>query len=378
VTGPVQHRPLSEAWANPYVRVAAYLGAAVIVAWLASSLLPALQPFFVIAVTGFGIAWLFDPAVTRLQRWRIPRFVGTLIVYLFLGMAVVLLVLIVAGLAAQAAQLTRLLPDITGAVEDAVLWVQELVRRFLERDLLRPYLDEILTSLTRALEDLAENLSRALGDIVRQAGAIFLAIVDVAAVAVQVVLGVLAGVYLLYDFPRITANMLRLFPVVAQPTIAQFAGDLNRVVGGYIRGQVAIGVIMFLLSWGGFSILGVPLAFTLALVFGALNFIPYLGNLLTFTPALILTIATTGWLAGAGVLALSAVLGLIESQILVPLIHGRFVNLHPVTILLALAMFASAFGLLGALLAVPAIALIKVLLDRYWLTSRLYKGEQSL
>lgn len=378
MTAPVPRRPLSEAWANPYVRLAAYVGAAVVAAWLAAALLPLLRPFLVIAATGFGIAWLFDPVVTRLQRWRFPRFVGTLIVYLFLSLAMVLLVLIVAGLAAQAAELTRLLPDITGAVEDAVLWLQELVRRFLERDALRPYLDQVLASLTQGLEDLAANLSRALGDIVRQAGAIILAIVDVAAVAVQVVLGILAGVYLLYDFPRITTSMLRVFPVRAQPTIGQFAGDLNRVVGRYVRGQVAIGVIMFLLAWGGFSILGVPLAFTLALVFGALNFIPYLGNLLTFGPALILAIATAGWLAGAGVLALSTVLGLIESQILVPLIHGRFVNLHPVTILLALAMFASAFGILGALLAVPAIALIKVLLDRYWLTSRLYKGDQPL
>ena len=375
MTGPDRHRPLGEVWGNPYVRAATYLAAAAAVALLATWLVPRLQAFFVIGVIGFGIAWLFDPVVTRLQRWRVPRFVGTLLVYLLLGLAAVLLVLIVAGLAAQAAELTRLVPDIAGAVEDAVIWLQEQFRRLSERDALRPYLEQIVASLSGSLQELAADLSRVLGDVVRRAGAVFAVLADFATITLQVVLGVLAGVYLLYDYPRIAANLLRILPVKTQPAIADLAGDVNRAVGGYIRGQIAISIVLFLLAWGGLAILGVPLAFTIALAFGALNFIPYLGNLVTVTPALILAVATTGWLGGVGVLALFSILGLIEAQILGPLILGRFVNLHPVTILLALALFGSAFGLLGAVLAVPVSALIKVLLAKHWLPSRFYKGE---
>jgi len=141
----------------------------------------------------------------------------------------------------------------------------------------------------------------------------------------------------------------------------------REVIGSSIRigwtafSQYSIGVLLVALSNAivvtiALLLLGVPLAIPLGVIvfFGA--FIPYIGAPVAMFLAAFVALVTDGPLAGAIVVALIFIIGQIEGNVLQPLIMGRSVNLHPVSIVLVTAIFAAYFGLLGALVGVPITA----------------------
>jgi len=143
----------------------------------------------------------------------------------------------------------------------------------------------------------------------------------------------------------------------------------REVIGSSIRigwvafSQYSIGVLLVALSNAivvtiALLILGVPLAIPLGVIvfFGA--FIPYIGAPVAMFLAAFVALVTDGLLAGAIVVILIFAIGQLEGNVLQPLIMGKSVNLHPVSIVLVTAIFAAYFGLLGALIGVPITASI--------------------
>lgn len=143
----------------------------------------------------------------------------------------------------------------------------------------------------------------------------------------------------------------------------------REVIGGSIRigwgafSQYSIGVLLVAMSNAivvtiALLLLGVPLAIPLGVIvfFGA--FIPYIGAPVAMFLAAFVALVTDGLLAGAIVVVLIFVIGQIEGNLLQPLIMGKSVNLHPVSIVLVTAVSAAYFGLLGALVGVPIAASI--------------------
>ncbi|MFM8352912.1 MAG: AI-2E family transporter [Actinomycetales bacterium] len=152
--------------------------------------------------------------------------------------------------------------------------------------------------------------------------------------------------------------------------LVQWMPARNReVIGGSIRigwtafSQYSIGVLLVAMSNAivvtiALLLLGVPLAIPLGVIvfFGA--FIPYIGAPVAMFLAAFVAFVTDGVLAGVIVIALIFVIGQLEGNVLQPLIMGKSVNLHPVSIVLVTAIFAAYFGLLGALIGVPVTASI--------------------
>ncbi|MFM7148136.1 MAG: AI-2E family transporter, partial [Actinomycetales bacterium] len=152
--------------------------------------------------------------------------------------------------------------------------------------------------------------------------------------------------------------------------LVQWMPARNReVIGGSVRigwtafSQYSIGVLLVAMSNAivvtiALLLLGVPLAIPLGVIvfFGA--FIPYIGAPVAMFLAAFVAFVTDGVLAGVIVIALIFVIGQLEGNVLQPLIMGKSVNLHPVSIVLVTAIFAAYFGLLGALIGVPVTASI--------------------
>src|SRR5690606_13828212 len=114
-------------------------------------------------------------------------------------------------------------------------------------------------------------------------------------------------------------------------------------------------------------ILGVPLATAIAFVAAVFNLIPYLGPIIGVIPAVLLAFTVGPWTAVLTA-AVFLVANQIEGNVLSPLILSRSTNLHPITVMLAIMTGLGLLGLLGALLAVPTVALVKVVLEEYLLT----------
>ena len=169
--------------------------------------------------------------------------------------------------------------------------------------------------------------------------------------------------YLLSDYLKMRARIERLIPPRYRATGRGLLSQINSVLSAYVRNQVLIAFVMGLLYSFGFAVLRVPLALTIGMISGFLNFVPYLGTL----TGLVLAVSFTA-LDGAGpgrligVVAVFAIVQSVEGYYLTPKLLGKSLNLHPLVVLLGLVIGGNLFGLLGIILAVPVIAAATVIL----------------
>jgi predicted PurR-regulated permease PerM len=170
--------------------------------------------------------------------------------------------------------------------------------------------------------------------------------------------------YLLADYRNARGHVDRLIPPRHREAATGLLDQINSVLSAYVRSQLLIAFVMGLLYALGFAILRVPLALTLGLLSGLLNFVPYLGTL----SGLVLALSFTA-LEGAGVWRLAGVALIfvivqsIEGYYLTPKLMGEKLDLHPLWVLLGLVIAGNLFGLLGIILAVPVMAMSRVVLS---------------
>jgi predicted PurR-regulated permease PerM len=187
-----------------------------------------------------------------------------------------------------------------------------------------------------------------------------------------VILILIASGYFLYDFPKFIANFRRFVPVRWRPLYADLSDKTDDAIGGYLRGQVLITVILGVMIWIGLSIVGVPLALAISFLAAIFNLVPYLGPIIGVVPAVLLGFTVSPLTALLAVLVF-IIANQVEGNLLSPLILSRSTNLHPVTVLLAIIAGLGLLGFVGALIAVPVVALTKVILESYLLTRPAYQ-----
>ncbi len=167
--------------------------------------------------------------------------------------------------------------------------------------------------------------------------------------------------YILIDFQKWRDSMEDLIPPRFREAFSRLFDESGRILESYVRGQLLIGAIMAIFYAAGFWFLGVPAWAGIAMIAGLLNAIPYVGTILGIILAGGFTIA-----GGGGVWDVAAVLGIfvavqsLEGYYLTPKILGGRLNLHPMAVFLGLLIGGKLFGLLGIILAIPAIAIGKV------------------
>jgi predicted PurR-regulated permease PerM len=161
--------------------------------------------------------------------------------------------------------------------------------------------------------------------------------------------------FLLMDGDRMWAWLVRLLPRRAQPPANGAGHAAFRVLSGWITGTAIIalihGVVIGLTLW----LLGTPLAVVLAVLVFIGSFIPIIGAFVFGGFAVLVTLVTQGLVAAAILLGVLIVENLLEGHVYQPLIMGRTVRLHPVAILLGLAVGGLLAGIMGAIVAIPLI-----------------------
>lgn len=177
------------------------------------------------------------------------------------------------------------------------------------------------------------------------------------------------SVYLANEIPQLSSYV---GAFAQQPGYRQDAERLMREIGriwsAYLRGQVILGLIIFVVVWMGLLILGVQNALALGLLAGLLEFIPNLGPVISALVAVVVAffqpenyLGLPGWQYALAVLALMVIIQQLENTVLVPRIVGEALDLHPILVILGVFMGGAIAGILGAVLAAPVLATIKLL-----------------
>ncbi len=327
--------------------------------WLA----PVLTPFALSAL----LAYLGDPLVDRLERRRLSRTLAVLVVFSAMTLAMVLLVVgVVPLLERQIANAIERLPQVVAWINQTVLpWVQQ--RFGVSADALDP----------QKLVDVLRQHWREAGGV----AATVLASVSKSGMAIvgwlaNLVLIPVVTFYLLRDWDTLLASVRTLLPRALEPTVSRLARESDVVLGAFLRGQVSVMLVLGLVYSIGLWIVGLDLAFLIGMLAGVVSFVPYLGLILGGAAAVIAAaVQFQDWMHPALVLAVFAVGQLLEGFLLPPWLVGDKVGLHPVAVIFAIMAGGQLFGFLGILLALPAAAVLMVVLrhahERY-LASELY------
>ncbi len=344
----------------------ALLGLAVI--WLIGLLAPVLTPFVLAALLG----WLGDPLVDRIERAGYSRNIGVIVVF---GAMILLLLL---ALLLLLPLLQRQLVTLIDSLPHYRDWFVGVALPWLEHKTgleLIDWLDpqRLIAVLRTHWEQAGGAAATLLGYLSRSGFALLGWLANI------VLLPVLTF-FFLRDWDHMIERIAALVPRDHAETVSRLALASSEVLGGFLRGQLLVMLILGVLYGAGLWAVGLDLGILIGVIAGVLTFVPYLG------PATVIVLGGTAALIQFGdwqhVLGVALVFGggqVIESAWLTPKLVGGRIGLHPVAVIFAVLAGGQLFGFLGMLLALPVAAIANVLLGyahgRYT-HSRLYAGEQ--
>ena len=337
-----------------------WLGVSLAVGWLLFTLRGVLAPVFF----AFLIAYMLDPLVDRIEESRLLR--GRTI-----GRAVGIAVLLLGLFAVAAFSMLFILPMVYEEIANFVRRLPGLVERSRAEwePILLEYGLEIPSSVGEAFEELHLDLQSVLTKGYTPATAIVKSFLGgtasaVAAIVASLMIPVFAF-YLLYDFDELVAWAAELIPPRHRSEAYGFFAEVDAVLGQFFRGQFTVMAVLAILYSLGYGSIGVPLALPIGIMAGLLSFIPYVGSTLALATALLMTgLDWQGWPQVLWVLGVHAVIQSLEGFVVTPKIMGDTVGISAIAVLFAWLVGAELLGFTGVLLAVPAAAVIKILLQR--------------
>ncbi len=355
---------MTQAWG----RTLFWIGAVVLAAYALNRLSSILLPF----VMGSAIAFLLDPFVNRLDRLRVPRPVGSILVlFVFLALIVAFILLLVPLLETQVVTLVGHFPAYLALARDELDHFLALLQDRLDAD---------------QVARLRDAASDKVGDILSSTGKIITSLltggVAVANVLSLIFITPIVAFFLLRDWEVLLATIDSLLPREHAATIRAQARLIEQTLSGFLRGQASVCLLLGVYYGLGLTIIGLDFGLVLGLVCGALIFIPFLGGITGGLLSVGLGFAQFGsWHKPLAILVLFVVGQTLEGNIITPKLVGDRVNLHPVWLIFSLLAFGALFGFVGVLIAVPIAAVIGVLvrfaLTRY-LLSPLYDPMNAM
>ncbi|WP_309571510.1 AI-2E family transporter [Deinococcus sp.] len=355
-------------WARPVVRLIAYVA----LTWLAWKLLVwgsgLLAGVIFMVLSAYALAFLAQPVLTWLERHRVGRPVG---VMLLLIVTLALLTFLIAAVSSQITGLISGIPQIAQNLENVLFGALDRLDKIPGAQGLKSSLDKYITEQTTTL---TQNVGPLVERLLSSGPGVLNTLSNVIGYLGQVGFIVTLALYFMFDYDRVGLSVLHLFPRQWQPTLYRLSEDVSESFGGYIRGQLLLMVAGAALAYLGLLILKVPNALALGLLSGLVSLIPYVGIVLAAAVAMLQALPQGTLIVGL-VAAAYFVINQLQGNVLGPLIMGRTVALSPAAILVALLVGLSLAGPLGAILAVPVATLLKRWVQRYWLSSTAYQGR---
>ncbi|MEA5464854.1 AI-2E family transporter [Leptothoe sp. PORK10 BA2] len=342
-------------------------------------LLIAAIPFFVIlwqlksllllVMISVVLACSIAPVVDLAERYRVPRWLGVILVYLTLISALVLLGLLIGPTVFEQLELLfrRVPVSLRGLLNEADAWLTAFTdTSSLTTNELFTQLIDVQALISWTIKSSQQLLVRSYGVTAGILGGV-----------VSLVLSLFISGYMVADSNTLVKNFTRLLPSPWDERILAQVPAMGQRIGGYLRGRIVVSALLSVATSVGLSLLGLKdLAVGLGAIAGVTNLIPFLGPILGAVPALLVAIPQGGW-TFLWVLLLYVVAQNLETYILDPLLVGTSVGVHPLYQLLAVLGGAQVLGIIGALIVPPWIAGGSVLLENLYLRPKLINERRQ-
>lgn len=324
-----------------------WLIAIALLGWLLYLLAPVLTPFVAAAL----LAYIGDPLADRLEKLRMPRTLAVVAVFVLTFLMIALLVLLVGPLIRnQIGALLEALPGIVAQFEQ--VWLPNIAE-LLDLDVGE---DVGIGAFVERYGDMAGTWgTKALLSVTQSGGA-------VAAAVLSLFLVPIITFYLLRDWDSILAHLGALIPGEQRDTVVGLAKETDEVLGAFLRGQLLVMLALSIIYSVGLGLVGLKFAIAIGVVSGLVSFVPYLGFVFGIVLASMTVVLEPDplWRL-VGVIATFSIAQFIEGSLLTPKLVGDRIGLHPVLIIFAVAAGGQLFGFFGILLALPAAAVLSVI-----------------
>jgi len=323
-------------------RWAVVAGLGLLAVSLAASAVFAIRGILVLALVALFIAVSLDPAVRWLTRHRVRRSWAVGLIFAIAFLAVVGLgAALMPPLIRQAASLSA---DLPGYI-DRMVEQSKPLREFGERYGLVSYLQDLAKDLPGRIG------ANVLGFVRSFFGAVFTALT-----------GIVLTIYFMADLPRMRSGVVRLFPPPGRAHARRTVDVVVDKVGAYMIGNILISLVAGISTFALLTVLGVPFALPLAFVVAITDLIPMIGATLGAVITVLVTVLVDDLWPTTVVVAIFFVLyQQMENYLIAPRILRNSVDLPAIAVLLAALIGGTVLGLVGALMAIPIAAVIKVL-----------------
>lgn len=326
----------------------------------------ALQSVLVALAAAGLLAYFANPLLSRLEARGVPRGATAAGVLVLAGALLVALALVVLPvLQSEIYALIKQLPLLVSRLQtDWIPWIEQRL------DLTLPHTStDALAELRSRVQglDIRGPFSSVLSAVFRSTTSLVLALFEV-------LLFPVLAFYAMRDGPRLRATVIGVLPAEARDMLVESAGQVDRVVSAWLRGQLTVCLILACLYSLAYGVAGVPAAILVGTAAGFLVIIPYAGPALGFALAAILTgfqyglDAHLAWVAGGFV-----VVQALEGTVITPRIVGDRLGLHPGVVILGLIAGGQLLGFAGIVIAVPLLAVARVLI-----VPRIWGGEAAV
>lgn len=309
-------------------------------------------------IIAFALAYLMDPLVDRLESLKLSRTVAVILLLFSLSMGTLLGAMVLLPLfKIQIESLAQNLPDYMSILQG---WFHPLLENITGGE--EGKLRELLNVAKEKIGTLPLEL---IGLVTGFFWSSLTSLVNLIFLAINVFIIPVAMFYLLRDFDLIMAKIVDLFPPRYRQQTVDVFRDFDRVLAKFVRGQLMVATLMAMLYSAGLYFCGTPMSLFLGILAGYANLVPYLGLVFGLIPALLLTFLQFQEINPMlAVIAVFAVVQVLEGMVITPRVVGDQIGLHPVIIMLAVLVGAELFGVMGVLLAVPIAAILNVLMTR--------------
>jgi predicted PurR-regulated permease PerM len=344
-------------------RLGVWLVLTVIIGGLLYLLAPVLTPFLFAAL----LAYLGDPVADYLETHRFSRTWAVVTVFSIIFLVLLLLLLsFIPLLGQEISNFIRRLPVYLGWLPTRVLpWLQNT----LGIDLVHFDLASLREQLSQSLGRVGNIAAGILSSVTRSTVAIIGWLANLILIPV-------VTFYLLRDWDLLIARIRELLPRRIEPVMTQLTGEANEVLGAFLRGQLMVMLALGVIYSLGLATIGLEFSLLIGMLAGLISFVPYLGSIVGVLMAGIAALVQFQDLLHLFLVLMVFGIGqALEGMVLTPWLVGDRIGIHPVAVIFAVLAGGHLFGFFGVLLALPAAAVVMVLLrhahDEY-LKSRLY------
>lgn len=289
-----------------------------------------------------------DPWVDFLQKKKIPRGISIMFIYfVMLSVVSTIIILLIPPIITQVSDLTANFP----AIFEKVLNGFEYLRKFsVEHNL--------LDNIKENFGSISSNLQQAAGGVFSTVSGIFGGILSFFLVMVMTF-------YMVVEENALKKIVWSIAPEKHQIYIMKVINRMQKKIGLWLRGQLILSFIIFVLTYVSLSVMGVKYALVLALIAGLTEFVPYLGPILASIPAIFLAFTQEPILA-LFVAILYYIIQLVENNIIVPKLMQKVVGLNPIISIAVLLIGFKVAGVLGAILSIPVATAISVVIHDFF------------